>query len=244
MTKDKQKIAEKIRHLREKTVENGCTEAEAMSAMEMAARMAEKHEITEQDLAMERVMEETRESRNRNTRKTPHIATVYCVNPICKLLGVKGWKSGATAVFFGFESDVIVAEYLYDVCKTAIDSGWKQFLRDNPGYSKRERADQSKAFSHGMAWRLAERIKELDWQKMKRTEERGERALVLVDAKIAAVENALQVKKPWLKLTKAKRRSVSFYDGKAFDAGKNAANNVNISRGVDARRAAQAPRLT
>ena len=243
MTTDKKSIARKIRLLRERTVENGCSEAEAMSALEAAARLVEEYGIDERDLVMERVLEETREAKVRNNRKTVHVATKYCASPIAQLLGVKVWKSGNAVVFFGFDTDVEVAEYLYAVCKEAVDGGWRGFIRENPARSKAERAHQYKAFTMGMAERLGERIEKLDWEKAERTRTRGDNAMVLVDRKMDAVENALAIKKPHLNLRKARRTTVNIGDWESYDAGRNSANTVNLSRGVSERRAAVTQRI-
>lgn len=46
MTPEREKIAAKIRALRAKTVENGCTEAEALSAAEMLAKLLAQYNMT------------------------------------------------------------------------------------------------------------------------------------------------------------------------------------------------------
>lgn len=48
-----QSIINKIRAMLSKTVENGCTEAEAMAALEIAQRMMNEYEVTEDDLKLE-----------------------------------------------------------------------------------------------------------------------------------------------------------------------------------------------
>lgn len=48
-----QRIIDKIRAMLAKTVDNGCTEAEAMAALEMAQTMMDQYEVTEDDLKLE-----------------------------------------------------------------------------------------------------------------------------------------------------------------------------------------------
>ena len=47
MNKKREGLFAKVRALLAKTVENGCTEAEAMAALELARRLMAEHEITE-----------------------------------------------------------------------------------------------------------------------------------------------------------------------------------------------------
>ena len=48
-----EKTLNKIRALLAKTIENGCTEAEAMAAIEIAQKLMTEHEISLEDLKLE-----------------------------------------------------------------------------------------------------------------------------------------------------------------------------------------------
>lgn len=50
MSNNRTNLLNKIRALLSKTVEAGCTEAEAMSALSMAQAMMDAYEVTEEDL--------------------------------------------------------------------------------------------------------------------------------------------------------------------------------------------------
>lgn len=52
MTINRNKMIDKVRALLAKTIDNGCTEAEAMSAFEIASRMMDEYEITQDDLKL------------------------------------------------------------------------------------------------------------------------------------------------------------------------------------------------
>lgn len=50
---NRENILNKVRSLLAKTADNGCTEAEAMSALEMAEKLMERHEISNDDLKLD-----------------------------------------------------------------------------------------------------------------------------------------------------------------------------------------------
>ena len=118
---DRTELHRKIRALRQKTVENGCTEAEAMAAAEKVAELLDAHTIRPEEMDIER---ETYESsagvRSIRSRLWPLIA--YCTSTVSVVCG-------RSVDFLGIDPWPTVAIYLMDVCNTAIDREIELFKR-------------------------------------------------------------------------------------------------------------------
>lgn len=158
---ERDKIAAKIRALLAKTVENGCTEEEALSAARLAAALLEKHNMT---------MDETQLRENPIKREAVEIYDVVMermwkvAKAISELTGARYWTSPTgvfpmTISFFGFEHEVQVSHYLFEICKRATADGAKRVERQNLLLVKRKRHQATVAFVDGMCDRLADRIR-------------------------------------------------------------------------------------
>src|ERR1700737_951902 len=107
----RQKLLAKIKALLAKTVANGCTEAEAMDALEMAQRMMEEYEVTETDLQFgaEQAQMDKREQDDRD-RIREYLATA--VGQFCQC---EVWRGGHESITFcGLPSDTVFAHWLLD----------------------------------------------------------------------------------------------------------------------------------
>lgn len=160
MKSERDKLAAKIRALLSKTVENGCTEEEALSAAQMAAALLEKHNMT---------VDETQLRENPMRRETYEVDDLVgerlwkVARSISLLTGSRYWTSAAGVHpveinFFGFEHEVEVARYLLEICARATRQAGKRVERDNLLLVKRKRVQARIAFVDGMIDRLAERI--------------------------------------------------------------------------------------
>jgi len=165
---DRRKLIEKVRALLQKTVENGCTEGEAMAAAAKAAELLAQHDLTMTDVEIgscectERPMAApghnhpiqwvlTAVATFTDTRvwlaKRPHFAQA----PQTDLFGHASrgkteWL--AEYVFFGFEHDVEVAHYLVDICKTAMDRGAADF---RASFGSRPKSSWTSDFEFGQS---------------------------------------------------------------------------------------------
>jgi hypothetical protein len=160
MKQERDKIAAKIRALLAKTVENGCTEDEALSAARMAAALLEKHNMT---------MDETQLRENPMKREASRVSEIVgdrlwkVAKAISALTGARYWQSPSgvypvTITFFGFEHEVQVSQYVLEICTRATEQAAKRVERDNVLLVKRKRVQMRIAFVDGMLDRLAQRI--------------------------------------------------------------------------------------
>lgn len=122
MTTERDKLAARIRALRAKTVENGCTEDEAIAAAEMLAKLLDKYNMTVDEA-------ELRESQfTKHTQPEADLVgdRIWKVaKAIAELVEVKYWISPAgvspvEVTFFGFDHEVEGARYLLDICSGAM----------------------------------------------------------------------------------------------------------------------------
>lgn len=154
------RIADKIRALRAKTRAAGCTEAEAVAAAEMAAKLMREYGLDEACLAVgeaetwERTLKATWRS------KVANIIT-FCTNTaVIRLVE----EDGARIVFIGREPGPEIALYLRDVCFRAVERETRQF-KTSVFYRRRRNLATKRAavadFIDGLVIRIGVRLVDL-----------------------------------------------------------------------------------
>ncbi len=187
---ERARIKARLKALLAKTVENGCTEAEAMAAAQKAADLMAEHDLTYEtveDVKAERYSARTRPMNGGLPRKNPHEARLVAPR-IGGLFSCRGWSKAERGenmiVFFGTEADTEAAHQLYAIVRMAMEAELAAYLR-SPGRRDRRRHGQRirTDFMSQMAVRLDERLEDIATSReaacRKVAEETG-RALVLV----------------------------------------------------------------
>lgn len=239
------KVRAKIEALLKKTEANGATEFEASMAMEKAEQLMSEHGITLEDLN-HGVKQSDFIRRKFSDGKKLSILDQYVASAIGRYTDTKVWnnlefagyKQGRTTtgkrrmnttsslMFYGFAVDVELAEYIYKVCDSAMETEWKMFSVKLP-VGARKAARNS--FMIGMAVRLRTRLDELKKQNMQKADSRNQ----LVVLKRDLVERAA---KEELNLNVAKRQAntgTKSFSHNAFMAGQDAGNRVRFNREVE-----------
>jgi hypothetical protein len=153
----------KIRALMAKTVDSGCTEAEALLAAKKVAELMDKHGFETADLEVkEAITEETFFYKGKQMG-----GVAYCCVEIARFCDVKVWASrrGERAVtkFFGRESDVAAAVYLTHLFHNAMTGAWGDYYERQvapiPSAARPHGRTLRMSFEHGMASRLNERLR-------------------------------------------------------------------------------------
>jgi len=160
---DREKLFKRIRALAAMTVENGCTEDEAITAARKLADMLEAHNVT-LDEAMLRENpfarhDEAHDDAVGERMWKPALA-------ISELTGTRFWRGRAgvrpyRATFFGFDHEVEVAKYLFAIVLRAMQDGRARVEREVALFAPIRRRMRVAAFLDGMADTLASRIREL-----------------------------------------------------------------------------------
>lgn len=159
MTSRKSLLA-KIKALLSKTVENGCTEAEAIAAMEKARAMMDEHELTDADMAFGGEQVRT-DAKREYDRDRVRISLAPAIGEFCNC---KVWHGGTTdeLIFCGLESDTVFAHWLLDTLAAFVRRELVNFLsRTRTPHSPSVRRVESNGFVEGCAARIARRLRDL-----------------------------------------------------------------------------------
>ena len=113
-TTELSRVKARIKALAEKTVSNGCTEAEAMAAAEMVGRLLERYALSMEEIDVREAHCVRVEVPIGGRQRRPIDG---CVTAIARFCDCKVWIARDAAVpcyvFFGFDSDTALASYLY-----------------------------------------------------------------------------------------------------------------------------------
>ena len=165
------KVKARIRALAAKTVERGCSEAEAMLA---AAKVGELLEVY--GLSMGEV--ELREEACVQTRLAAHgpgrLALRWLFPSVLRFCECRGWTDGRQDfVLFGLEPDVQMAEYLLRVIEGAL--AWEEArYRRSADYLASRLSAQAvlRSFRYGFADRVAKRLDAMAGERQQAAEAR------------------------------------------------------------------------
>ena len=105
---NEEKIKLKISKLLARTVENGCSTEEALTAATMAQKLIADYHIDMQDFAVDKEAID-KESRDITWLWQVHLANAVATNLCCKVV-----QSGKNAIFWGRETDRVVALQMYE----------------------------------------------------------------------------------------------------------------------------------
>jgi hypothetical protein len=227
MTDKTQRAAQlkRIRDLLAKTVENGCTEAEAKAAAAAVDRLLALYEIDLDEVAV-REMDLVQITVPGGT----HAVCTAALN-IARFCDCKAWTTNkrTSIVYYGFQVDTEIAEYLTMLFMRAIDSEVSNFSAFNMEYNslgKSGRNEMLHSFRQGMATRLGDRLKDL---KSRRDFTQRGTGTDLVAIKMPLVEqgfNELGIHLGGAVRTRGARNA------DAYNAGKTAADGVAINQGI------------
>ena len=154
---DLDKLKGRLQALRAKTIANGCTEEEALSAAAKVAELLDRHDLSLSDLE---IREEQCERSVIETGKKQRQPISACIPAIADYCDCKVWREkddkGIRYVFFGLRPSLEMARYVHDVIAVAIQTAWMD-------YSKTQRMiryahDEKGSFMLGMAISIADKL--------------------------------------------------------------------------------------
>ena len=127
------RVKARIKALAEKTVSNGCTEAEAMAAAEMVGRLLERYALSMEEIDVREAQCIRVEVPIGGKQRRPIDG---CITSIARFCDCKVWISRdgdvPSYVFFGFESDTTLASYLYSLINHAMWTELESFRAAHP----------------------------------------------------------------------------------------------------------------
>ena len=222
---NKDDIIRKIQALQQRTVAQGCTEAEAMSAARLAAKLLADHGLAMSDLEIEQM--DCLKGTVYTGRKRDHEIS-SCVRAIGLFTDCRVWRTRGNGIkyhFFGFPEDVSTAKWLYGIILTSMTRELIQFKADSWLDDKARGRRQSHAFLLGMATRISRRLRDMKEEQDTETRETTGRELVVVKG---AVVNQ-QIAKLGLNLDKSRVTQHS-RDSAAYASGIDAGGRVGFGR--------------
>ncbi len=218
-----------------KTTQAGCTEEEAMLAADHASKLMAAYELSLTDIQLKEQANCLEDGVNSGFKDKDQFAFKVMM-AIGYLTDTQCWTSQRGphrhALFFGFETDVIVANYIFSICDRALNYATVRYKHFYEGFNQLPRPRQKElgdAFQAGMVYRLSERLRKM---KEDRKDEAASTGRSLVVVKSALVE--AEYHKLGLKLSKAVKPKPRSYDHDAWKEGESAANKVKFMDGIGA----------
>jgi len=222
------KVKARIKALSEKTVDRGCTEAEALAAAEMVGRLLERYALTMEEIDVRAETCVQVEIKTGGKRRRP---IDLSVTAIARFVDCKVWfTQSGSYMFFGLEHDTAMARYLYEVVDRAIAVETAAFKRNSTATGAALRM-ATQSFARGMAHRVAVRLMEMRKERdAEVTRQRASTGTALMVIKEQMVEDAF--KQTSIKLVSCKHR-VRISNGSAYHQGYEAGAKVNLTRPVE-----------
>ena len=156
------KLKTRIQALRAKTIDNGCTEDEALSAAAKVAELLDRYDLSLTDVE---IREAPCERREYETHRKKRIPLDDCIGAVANFCDCRVWReknqAGETRyVFFGLRSDIEVAHYLTELIDTAVRSELGRY-KTTPEYRRfrhKERHMANASFALGMVASIADKL--------------------------------------------------------------------------------------
>ena len=227
------KLKTRIQGLRAKTMDNGCTEAEALLAAAKVAELLDRHDLSLTDVEIRHTPCERREY---ETHRKKRIPLDECIGAIANFCDCRVWREKdrlgeARYVFFGLRSDIEVAHYLTEL----VDNGVRAELgryKTSAAYRRfrhQERHLANASFTFGMVASIADKLTAMKGERDAVNRGSG-RDLVLLKASVVDAE----IEKLDLKL-RAARRTTRLVAPTAYEAGGAAGAALAINPGIRGR---------
>jgi Protein of unknown function (DUF2786) len=224
------RVKARIKALVDKTVSNGCTEAEAMAAAEMVGRLLERYALSMEEIDVREEPCVQVEVPIGGKQRRPIDG---CVTAIARFCDCKVWVSRDAAtpsyVFFGFEADTTLASYLFKVIDRAMKTEVATFRAAHPRLTGVSLRTASKSFQQGMAARVADRLNEMHRERDTSVASQRSTGTALILVKHQVVEDAFRHTE--VRLVSAGRLRHVRRNG-AFRHGLAAGDRVNLSRPI------------
>lgn len=156
------KLKMRIQGLRAKTIDNGCTEEEALSAAAKVAELLDRYDLSLTDID---IREAPCERRAYETHRKKRIPLDDCIGAVANFCDCRVWREKNQAgesryVFFGLRSDIEVAHYLTELIDTAVRSELGRY-KTTSGYGRfrhNERHTANASFALGMVASIADKL--------------------------------------------------------------------------------------
>ena len=159
------KVLARIQGLRNKTVERGCTEAEALLA---AGKVAELLDCYGLSLSEVNIKQQSCSSEGIETKRKRRSVLDNCIGAIAVFCDCRAWHEKTQEghlrnIFFGLPADVAGACFLYEKINKALDTETKNFKRSNiyNRYNSEQRRRAATSFRLGLGHGICIKLNQL-----------------------------------------------------------------------------------
>lgn len=118
------KIIAKIKALHAKTVHAGATEAEAVSAAEVAQKLMDEYRIDADSIAAAAYDRNILRLKGVNLNASKSHPFVFVGPGVQHLTGCRIYLSASGMIVVGDDVGRAMAEYLFDMCRNVMDAAW------------------------------------------------------------------------------------------------------------------------
>ncbi|MFT7577943.1 MAG: hypothetical protein ACI9XZ_004346 [Alphaproteobacteria bacterium] len=187
--KQRERIVERARALLSMTVQNGCTEAEAMTAAAKAAKLMEEYDLALgdiKDVQDTRVAQQSEPMQSTQNRKHMHAAGIYAAVAIGDFFDCRCWRDQVEIIFFGAKDDVMLAHVTLNMVRVAMDRELEVFLQGPALEIEGHPATLKASFLRGMGDRISGRFIILKQERTEQARSRGNELVVLKGALVDA----------------------------------------------------------
>ena len=184
----------RIQALRAKTVEQGCTEQEALAAAAKAAELLDRYglSLSELDLERQACAGAAVETERKRTGPVDDCVPTAAAFFDCRVWGERSASGRLRHVFFGLPADVAAARCLYDLVERAFETETTRF-RAGPDYSEapsRLRRTLTNSFQIGLGRGIAAKLHSLRAARETALRTSSGRDLVVAKADVVEAELA------------------------------------------------------
>jgi hypothetical protein len=233
MTVEREDVLNKIRALLAKTMDAGCTEAEAMAALGKAQAMRDAYAVTEAELNLTKE-EKAILRREPPGTKDPHRIKWLLSGTVAEFCNCQSWRErrakGGGLVFCGLPSDAQFATWLLDTLANFVQAELVNHLMEAEP-SNEERREAIRGFVLGCTERISARLRELCQQSEVLATSNAKALVVVKDAAIKAKLDELGIR------LRSASDTCGAWDSSSYAAGKAAGDRASFGRPVSGRNA-------
>jgi hypothetical protein len=233
MSSKREDLIEKIKGLMSKTVDRGCTEEEALSALDKVRALMDTYTIDETELRLTK--EEAAIFRNEPPDSLdPHNIKFYLMGSVAEFCSCQSWQTrtpeGKAVTFCGLPSDAHMATWLLDTLAAfVLGELTRHLMATLPPRGERRRVING--FVAGCCDRISDRLKALCTQSAAATTSNGRELMVIKNAAVTGKMKACGIR------TRSSHSSRQC-DGASIHAGRSAGDRASFGRPVSGANAA------
>jgi hypothetical protein len=230
---DLTRVIERIRALRAKTTDQGCTEPEALRAAEKVAELLERYGLSLSEIDLRK---QACEGFGIDTGRRKREPVDRCTPTIAEFCDCRAWSETSPTgtiryVFFGLPADVEAGRYLHDLVAAAFANETAAFkagslYREMSGAEKRAAVS---SFQIGLAGGICEKLSKLKAQRAASAAKSSGRDLVPVKASILDEE----IEKLGLAFQTKRGRRRRKLIATAYAEGQAAGGRVEVNEGLE-----------